>query len=488
MKKCAYCGRDNPDEALACRECGQPDFEAGAQPSPNAPPEMTTCGRCGATTQIPGIFTSTRKSFRDSHETLCPDCRSKKTRSAHAKLLALKAGFGLVSLLLIWAFPKGGLGWAWFNFFLCDLAITLSLLPHELGHALTAQKLGFRVFKIVIGSGPNLFSVKIFGIPTDFHLFAFYGLTFTTPQRLAGFHAKKFAIVSAGLLVNAVIFGASLAGLGGSLAGLFSWEKRALPLEALVLANALILALNLWPRKTILPVGEVETDGLQLWRLLQRDPQMAHQSLRLRYVLEAMFYYAKNQLPEAVPWINQGLELYPDDFNLLNLRGIAALHSSHFEEAREIFLKAAEIKDITPLARYILRNNIAESDILMDKPELREEADRYSMEAMANLSWIPAIKGTRGAVLIALGKPAEGRALTLQTMQAHDAPSYKAQNACWLAMAEAQLGNLEMGRKYLAEARKLDPNCFLLDRTEQKLTTIANTVPSLTPPASPANS
>jgi hypothetical protein len=33
MKKCAYCGRDNEDMAVACRECGE-EFEALSDPAP----------------------------------------------------------------------------------------------------------------------------------------------------------------------------------------------------------------------------------------------------------------------------------------------------------------------------------------------------------------------------------------------------------------------------------------------------------------------
>ena len=38
MKKCAYCGRDNPDEALNCRECGTELEETRAEPVPEPPP------------------------------------------------------------------------------------------------------------------------------------------------------------------------------------------------------------------------------------------------------------------------------------------------------------------------------------------------------------------------------------------------------------------------------------------------------------------
>jgi hypothetical protein len=114
-------------------------------------------------------------------------------------------------------------------------------------------------------------------------------------------------------------------------------------------------------------------------------------------------------------------------------------------------------------------NNIAYTDALLGGPELLMEADRYSVEAMTNLSWMPSVKGTRGTVLLELGKLDEAVPLLRETMLMHDIPNNKAQNACLLAMAETRRGNLNAGRKYLDEARKFDSTCFLLERAQNSL-------------------
>jgi len=114
-------------------------------------------------------------------------------------------------------------------------------------------------------------------------------------------------------------------------------------------------------------------------------------------------------------------------------------------------------------------NNIAYTDALIGGPELLMEADRYSLEAMTNLSWMPSIKGTRGTVLLELGKIDEAVSLLHETMQTHDNLINKAENACWLAIAETRRGNPNAGRKYLDEARKFDSTCFLLERAQNIL-------------------
>ena len=51
MKKCAYCGRENGDDATSCRECGTPEFVAtSSAPAQSVAEEASQ--ECGATTAI----------------------------------------------------------------------------------------------------------------------------------------------------------------------------------------------------------------------------------------------------------------------------------------------------------------------------------------------------------------------------------------------------------------------------------------------------
>lgn len=147
-----------------------------------------------------------------------------------------------------------------------------------------------------------------------------------------------------------------------------------------------------------------------------------------------------------------------------------------FITARDVFLKVlarrVETESITDrIHRAVAANNLAYTDALTRKSELLPEADRYSAEARQILSWVPAIKGTRGTVLLELGRIAEAIPFLLEAMQKHDVPVNKAQSACWLAIAEASQGNLTAAQNYLKQARKFDPSCFLLERVEQTLAT-----------------
>jgi hypothetical protein len=111
-------------------------------------------------------------------------------------------------------------------------------------------------------------------------------------------------------------------------------------------------------------------------------------------------------------------------------------------------------------------NNIAYTDALLGGDDLLKEADAFSLEAMTAISWMPAVRGTRGTVLVAMGRFEEALPLLHDSMSQAEIPNHKAQNACMIAEAECRRGSLDAARTYLEEARKLEPKCSLLSRTE----------------------
>ena len=78
MKSCAYCGRENPDTATHCRECGTDEFVAAIPPTTknvaseavktatDAPVELQRCGNPESLTRITRILDSAGIAYRCS--------------------------------------------------------------------------------------------------------------------------------------------------------------------------------------------------------------------------------------------------------------------------------------------------------------------------------------------------------------------------------------------------------------------------------------
>ncbi|HTQ49488.1 MAG TPA: site-2 protease family protein, partial [Candidatus Acidoferrales bacterium] len=466
MKRCAYCGRENDDDAVHCRECGTTEFEGSASLTATTPgePVVLRCDRCGATTNIAEGFFKEPKSFNTSTLTLCPACWQKHKASLYKNLLFFRLAIGLFGILFVYLWPKEIIGWVWLNIFIFDVALILSILPHELGHAFTAKWLGWRVFRIFIGHGRTVFKVKLLGFDTEFHILPFGGMVIEAPREIAHFHAKHFAIVVAGPLTNSILMAASFAAMGGSLAGFEAITRQLLPLQIFFIANLLIVMENLWPRQIATAFGKSPSDGKQLLEALKMDPGRALKRHAAGFIWESVLCQETKQFAEAQSWLERGLKMYPDDLTLLTSFGNNLLSLARFTEAREFFLKIVPRTDQDRFLHSILLNNIAYADALIGGRELLAEADQYSNEAMKNLSWMPSIKGTRGTVLSELGRLDEAIPLLQEATLTHEVGHNRAQNACLLAIAEARRGDLSAAQRYLEEARRQDSTCFLLER------------------------
>ncbi len=155
-----------------------------------------------------------------------------------------------------------------------------------------------------------------------------------------------------------------------------------------------------------------------------------------------------------------------DNEELLNWHGVISLETGQYGKARDCFIALLNRESKHPMMRPVLLNNIAYANAFLGGDDLLEEADAFSTEAMSAISWIPAIQGTRGTVLVTMGRFDEGLPLLRESMSKAEHSYHKAQNACLIAEAESRCGNFSTARTYLEEARKLDPKCPLLLRAE----------------------
>ncbi len=95
------------------------------------------------------------------------------------------------------------------------------------------------------------------------------------------------------------------------------------------------------------------------------------------------------------------------------------------------------------------------------------KADTCSRLALKQIPWLVNCKGTRGSVLIELGRYDEGLKLLHDALRDDSHKPGQALNACYIAIAEARRGNLKESHNYFTLARKLDSDCVLLERGKQ---------------------
>jgi tetratricopeptide (TPR) repeat protein len=339
----------------------------------------------------------------------------------------------------------------------------LGIVPHELGHALAAHLLGLRVFRIQIGFwGPILWRRRIFGTEICVTPVPGGGLTLVGAPSFNSVGWRWALMVAAGPLANGTLAVAALCLRPG-----VSWSEQLV--APFATANLLLVAVSLFPWRHATPLGLFASDGL----VLLSSPFASRETLAKRHI----FYFAQEGVeqiqsknyPAAIDWAERGLREYPTDNSIRSVLGVAQLGLDDFPTARHTFIECLNAcrEDLGQLA--LLLNNIAWTDLFADDPSLLGEADRYSEEALRIAPWLSWAQGTRGMALVEFGHLEEGIELLKKALAGNPDPQSKACNACCLAIAFARKQCVEESRKYIQKAKKLDPDCSLISRSEREL-------------------
>src|SRR6185295_10779879 len=109
------------------------------------------CDLCATESDFDAAFVKEHRSFRFSQRTVCLECWVRRNRRWEIGNLILIGLVGATGFLLDWIVPGSFIGTLFRNVFLITLFLILSIIPHELGHAIVARAVGWRVYQMVIG-------------------------------------------------------------------------------------------------------------------------------------------------------------------------------------------------------------------------------------------------------------------------------------------------------------------------------------------------
>lgn len=422
------------------------------------------CDRCGLQSDVEQAFSTEKRLLRRPRH-FCPDCSVKRYLMLFVIQFALLVGSGIL-LFALNPFSSTAIFFLEIALFL--ILMTPLIIIHELAHASVAGWVGLRVFGIVIGMGKTIWYGKFLGLEWAINSLPVSGITTVGARPVPHIRSKLFLIYLAGPashLLMALIFHLLLQGLPSS-----GWSYYLL--RALVFANVFLAVVNLFPRKVSVMTGMQGSDG---WHLL-RAPFLKESELTKQYIgcfaAEAMQAYATNDLDAAKAWVVKALALDEKSGIARNILGIILMARRDYHASRETFVGLLDSEDgKEPGLHYLLLNNIAYLNALLREPGLLIEADQFSAEALQHLPWVPAVTGTRGTVLVELGRLEEGIALLKKSMAGHAEKQGKALNACHIAIGELRRGDLDSARAHFAIAKTLDPRCFLLQDVESQLKT-----------------
>jgi len=240
----------------------------------------------------------------------------------------------LLGLLFVMIHPAGIVGWFLLNLTLLQMVFLIMIIPHELGHAVTARFMGMSVLKIILGYGRILFTFRFLGLLWEIKRLPSAGFTLFSGTSTHYYRFKLFLIILFGPFTNGLLILLALQFpqdiFLSNIPGTYLY-----PGIAFYMANGLMMLFNLYPSKVKTEEGYVLSDGLQLLSIPWMSKQEVDQKIALSYCLNGQDWEHRGNHEKALESFNQAIQ--KDPLCVAGFEGRGRVH-----RARKHYLEAIE--------------------------------------------------------------------------------------------------------------------------------------------------
>jgi hypothetical protein len=252
------------------------------------------------------------------------------------------------------------------------------------------------------------------------------------------------------------------------------------PAIALVWVNGWLVFTSTLPFSAENDSSRPRNDLLQIlglpWRTADSMDRLtlAMSSVRLSRLLTLRKYQA------AFVEARDCLASKPDDWVVRLFLAEMLIHARRDAESAAEYATLIETPgfiaaELPALAVALVSNNCAWANVMLGDAQTLKLADVASAKAIDLAASNPSVLGTRGLVLVEMGKVKEGRKLLKRSLKLHRQTAARATVLASLALASAREGRLDDAWQLVKRASATDSGCELLARVHRELDT------SLTP-------
>jgi Zn-dependent protease len=330
-------------------------------------------------------------------------------------------------------------------------ALVMLTVVRELGRLGVGIAVGFRPSIVEIGDGPSLFRVRAAGLLWHFKLPPVFSATiWSPPPKDLPLRARLASITIARPLITAAVMLAVRA-LGVPLVGDPHGAKGVAFLGPVVTACQALLMLGLFPFSirgfSVIPF---ESDGLRLIRIPRAKREDLEQEFARFYVTTALEALNDGDPNRALVLCREGLTKYASPWSDV-FRNIEAIAQSRAGDHSAAQAKTERdlARDLPPVARALALNSWSWFAFLRRDEADLHIADRRSADALVLQPGLGPIAGTRGAILLWLGRVDEALDLLVRGYENAQNRRSRDIDACLLAMAHAARGESARARYYL---------------------------------------
>jgi len=218
-----------------------------------------------------------------------------------------------------------------------------------------------------------------------------------------------------------------------------------LALRYIICVEVIMIIIALVPIDVRLYGMKLPTDGKQILFIITHD----YQRLFFADHQKAIARIAGDQA-EPKP-------LFKRDIKTLELfvKAETELACRHFDEAIALWNQLLNAENASDIERTYILDMLASIVIIHGQKQYLTQADGWSQEAMKLAGFSKTIQGTRGAILVELGKYEEGKQMLFPLTAPDNDPIDIAIGGYYLAKADHRLGNSEQALVLLKQAEKV---------------------------------
>lgn len=340
----------------------------------------------------------------------------------------------------------------WWLLGLYFVGLVAASVAHECGHLLSARLCSIPVGQFGIGSGPVVLRWRVGGTQVVLRLVPVGGLVMPAvlPDLQKRWPMALFFI--GGVLGNIAAIGAMIALHAAGAAPVVLYDGAGMPLIVaqagiLVGTQLFIIILSLIPHRASLDGRPMASDGLQLLRLFSGGFRYAaslepyrSSATRLAMTSPASSRIAY-QLARTDRWTSEDARC---DFR-------AALRRELAEGS------------LPPEEEMLVLDALVTDGLTFADPAVRPELGQWSQRALQLGPKVRTLIGSRGAVLVELGRYDEGRQLLETVAFSSDVAPFDAlMSQIFLARAEHALGNADLACDLMTKVRSVinNPGAF----------------------------
>lgn len=381
------------------------------------------------------------------------------------------------------------------------IGIFLLIALHEVGHLTAGRLVGMTPLGMDLGTGALICTFQRWGMFIRVHAIPWSGRAHILYQTEKHFRLRELAMAAGGPIAHALgvllLTAVYITGNGSDI-------SRMAGIVALI-GGLLLLVGSLFPHVQMNGNAvDCLNDAFRICTAFRLSDRIIGRLLLNSRIYSANQIYLQGKYREAATYLEKYQSLYTGEVLYFLVLGDLSAGAGELQKARVCYARALEIGELP----QTIRNRIEEAEIfamalagdyaetrkrtlacisredvstnektglldrlaclpfMYDKWDYLAEADDWSQRAL-ELDPSLTLQGTRGSLLVELGRPAEARPL-LEKVKAESAlANDQGITSLYLGILEAEAGNSEQAERLFSDAREKHPSPWLIARIEK---------------------